>query len=138
MEHFRHLERLYLSAPTNRYYQPSIHIEEGRAEIEIPVRDEFFHGMKAVHGSVYFKALDDAAYFAVNSLVSDVMVLTVSFTIHFIRPVSKGSIRATGRVVNASKRLWFAESQAVDSRGKVIGTGTGTFMRSEIAVPADL
>jgi acyl-coenzyme A thioesterase PaaI-like protein len=34
------------------------------------------HSIHAVHGSVYFKALDDAAFFAVNSLVEDVFVLT--------------------------------------------------------------
>jgi uncharacterized protein (TIGR00369 family) len=136
--HYRHLERLYLSAPTNRYYAPAIRIAEGRAEIDIPLREEFFHGMGAVHGSVYFKALDDAAYFAVNSLVSDVMVLTVSFNIYFTRPISTGVLRASGRVVHASRRLWIAESQAAGDDGRVIATGSGTFMRSEIGIPEAL
>ena len=39
------------------------------------------HAAGAVHGSYYFKVLDDACYFAANSLVSDVFVLTVSFVI---------------------------------------------------------
>jgi hypothetical protein len=35
------------------------------------VRPDFFHAAHAVHGSVYFKALDDAAFFAVASLVQE-------------------------------------------------------------------
>ncbi len=137
-EHHRKLERLYLSAPTNRYHQPTIQIREGQAEIEIPVRPEFFHAANAVHGSVYFKALDDAAFFAVNSLVPDVFVLTVSFTVHLTRPISEGAIRATGRVVHASRRLFVAESRAVDSNGKLIATGSGTFMQSQIALTLEI
>jgi hypothetical protein len=81
-DHYRKLERLYLGAPTNAYYRPSIQIGEGRAEIEIAVRPEFMHAAKAVHGSVYFKLLDDACFFAVNSLVEDVFVLTTSFNLY--------------------------------------------------------
>jgi hypothetical protein len=42
-DHYRKLERLYLGAPTNAYYRPSIQIAEGRAEVEIAVRPEFMH-----------------------------------------------------------------------------------------------
>jgi uncharacterized protein (TIGR00369 family) len=131
-EHLRKLEQLYLAAPTNVYYQPSIHVALGEAEIEIPVRPEFFHAAGAVHGSVCFKALDDAAFFAVNSLVTDVFVLTVSFNIHLVRPLSEGRLRATGRVAHGSRRLFVAESRAVDGDGALIATGSGMFMRSTI------
>ena len=72
---------MYLSAPINKYYSPSIDISEGQALIGISVRDDFFHAADAIHGSIYFKALDDAAYFAVKSVVQDYFVLTVSFNI---------------------------------------------------------
>jgi acyl-coenzyme A thioesterase PaaI-like protein len=96
-EHHRKLERLYLSAPTNAYYKPAISIDAGSAEIQIEVRPDFFHAAAAVHGSVYFKLLDDAGFFATNSLVPDVMVLTANFTIHLLRPVSSGRLTARGR-----------------------------------------
>jgi uncharacterized protein (TIGR00369 family) len=131
-EHFRRLERLYLSAPTNEYYRPEIRIGEGRAEVAVRVRPEFFHAADAVHGSVYFKLLDDAAYFAVNSLVDDVLVLTAQFNLYLVRPVTAGEMRATGRVVHASRRLFVAESELVDGRGKPVARGSGTFLRSEI------
>jgi uncharacterized protein (TIGR00369 family) len=135
-EHYRRLERMYLSAPINAYYEPTIHISTGRAQVVIPVRRQLFHAADAVHGAVYFKLLDDAAFFAANSLVDDVFVLTVSFTVYFTRPVSQGEMKATGRVVHRSRRLVIAEAELVDSAGREIGRGSGTFMRSNVELSA--
>jgi uncharacterized protein (TIGR00369 family) len=133
-EHHRKLERMYLRAPVNEYYKPTIRIRDGEADIVIPVRPEFFHAAHAVHGSVYFKAMDDAAFFAANSLVEDVFVLTASFTVYLLRPISSGTMRATGRVMHASRRLFVAEAELVDDDGRKIAAGSGTFMRSTIAL----
>ena len=137
-EHFRKLERMYASAPTNEYYAPKLHIGEGRAELTIPVRPDFFHVAGAVHGAVYFKALDDSAFFAVNSLVEDVFVLTVSFNVYLTRPISSGEIKAIGRVVHHTRRLCVAESQAFDSEGNEIARGSGMFMRSAIPLTPEI
>src|SRR5687768_14776029 len=104
-DHYRRLERMYLSAPANEYFRPVISIAEGTAEVELIVRPDFFHAASAVHGSVYFKLLDDATFFAASSLVRDVFVLTASFNIYFLRPVSQGVMRARGTVVSRSTRL---------------------------------
>ncbi len=137
-EHYRRLERAYLAAPTNAYYGPSIRVGDGSAEIVIPVRPEFYHAAGAVHGSVCFKALDDAAFFAANSLVHDVFVLTASFNLYLLRPIVAGELRATGRVVSASRRLIVAEAEAVSSEGKLVARGSGTFMRSEIRLGPEI
>ena len=131
-DHFRTLERLYSTAPINAFYRPVLTVSDRMSVVEIEVRPEFFHAAAAVHGSVYFKALDDAAYFAVNSIVTDVFVLTVTFNIYLTRPVSEGVMRATGRLVSESKALYVAEADLVDGRGRTIGRGSGSFMRSAI------
>jgi len=133
-EHFRKLERMYLSAPVNEYYAPEIHISKGEAQVTIPVRPDFFHAANAVHGAVYFKLLDDSAFFAANSLVKDVFVLTVSYTVYFTRPVSEGVMKASGKVVQASRRLIIAESVVVDSKEREIARGSGTFLPSKISL----
>ncbi len=133
--HYRNLEQAYLSAPCNEYYRPEIRIEKGRAEIIIPVREDFFHAAGAVHGSVYFKALDDAAYFAVNSLVADVFVLTVSFTLHLMRPIDSGVLRAVGQAFYRGKQFYGGESQLFDHQGREIARGSGIFARSKMAIP---
>ncbi len=130
-EHYRRLERMYASAPTNEYYAPTMRVSEGRAEVTIPVRRDFFHAAGAVHGAVYFKALDDAAFFAVSSLVDDRFVLTVSFNVYLTRPISGGQMKSTGCVVHRSRRLFVAESVLADSDGREIARGSGTFMPSD-------
>jgi uncharacterized protein (TIGR00369 family) len=131
-EHYRKLERMFHAAPISRFFAPVLHVDEGRAEITIPIKPDFFHAANAVHGSVYFKALDDAAFFAANSLVLDVFVLTVTYNVFFTRPISEGQMRATGRVVHRSKNLIIADAELLDSGDRQIARGSGTFMRSQI------
>jgi len=134
-DHYRKLERMYAAAPISRWYGISIAVSDGQAEIRLPVRPEFYHAANAVHGSVYFRALDDAAFFAANSRVREVLVLTVSFTIQFARPVVSGEMRAVGRLVHASGRLFMAEADLLDEAGQLLARGSGVFTRS--AIPLD-
>jgi uncharacterized protein (TIGR00369 family) len=131
-EHHRKLERLYVTAPVSQWYGATIAIGDGQAEVRLAIRPEFHHAAHAVHGSVYFRMLDDAAFFAVNSRVRDVLVLTVSFTVHFARPVTSGELRAVGRMLHGSGRLFLAEADLWDGAGELLGRGSGIFVRSAI------
>jgi len=136
--HFRKLENMYLSAPMNQLYEPHLTIGEGTAEIVIPVKESHFHAMGAVHGAVYFKIMDDSAFFAANSLVEDVFVLTTSFNLHLLRPVSSGEMRAVGTVVHQSRSQIIADSVVYDSDGRQISRGTGAFVRSRVALSPEI
>jgi uncharacterized protein (TIGR00369 family) len=137
-DHFTKLETMYVAARCNEYYEPGIKVREGSAEIVIPVQDRFFHAAGAVHGSVYFKALDDAAFFAVNSLVEKFFVLTVSFNTQFIRRISSGVLVARGRYIGRSGGNHAAESVLTDYDGNEIGRGSGTFAESRIRLAAKI
>ena len=137
-EHYRKLERMYASAPVNRWYRPELKVSEGAAELRIPVRAEFFHAAGAVHGSVYFKALDDAAFFAASSLEEEVFVLTAGFHIHLTRPVTAGEMLAEGRVVHRSRRLTVAEATLVDGEGRQLARGSGSFLPSATPLGPEL
>ena len=135
--HLRKLERMYLSAACNDYYKPGISISEGMAEVVIPVKKKFLHAAGSVHGSVYFKAMDDAAFFAVNSLVQDVGMLTVNFNVFFTRAVSGGTLIARGRFMGVSGHHYMAEAVLADEKGKEIGRGQGAFVRSKIPLTSE-
>jgi len=137
-EHYRKLERMYASAPINDFFQPVMRVSEGEAVVTTKVRRDFFHAANAVHGALYFKMLDDAAFFAVNSLVPDVFVLTVSLNAYLTRPVADGELQAVGRVVHRSRRLYVAESQLTDSAGREIARGSGTFVPSDIPLSPEI
>jgi uncharacterized protein (TIGR00369 family) len=137
-EHHRKLERMYGRAPINRFYRPTLSITDRRAEISLNADERMHHAAHAVHGSVYFKMLDDAAFFAVNSVVTDSFVLTVQFDIHLLRPVVGGPLRAVGRLVNPSRRLYIAASELFDERGRLLARGSGSFMPSRMALTAGM
>jgi uncharacterized protein (TIGR00369 family) len=137
-EHFRKLERTYRHAPINEFYAPVLTVSAGAAELAFDVQPKMHHAAHAAHGSVYFKALDDAAFFAANSLVEDVFVLTTSFTIYMMRPVSQGRITAQGHVTHRTGRLFFAEATLEDQEGRRIASGGGTFMRSGILLTPEI
>jgi uncharacterized protein (TIGR00369 family) len=137
-EHFRKLERMYLRAPGNDFYAPKLTISHAASELVIPIDRRFHHSAGGAHGSVYFKALDDAAFFAVNSLVEDVFVLTVTFTTYLTGPISEGHMRAVGKVVHASRSFFLGESVVYDAEGREIGRGSGSFTRSKVALSPEI
>jgi uncharacterized protein (TIGR00369 family) len=130
--HHRALERTYASANCNERLRPKMVVGEGSAEIRFAVDETTHHAAHAVHGAYYFKALDDACFFAANSLVPDHFVLTASFSLEFLRPVTGGELVATGRVVKPGKNLVFAEATLVNENGTELARGRGTFARSKI------
>ena len=130
--HRRRLERLYEGAPVNQYFKPTIAIRDGEADIGIVVRPDFFHAANAIHGVVYFKLIDDAAFFAVASRVSDVFVLTAQLTVNFAKPVTDGRLTAFGKITGQEGRRFTAEATILDESGSVVGSGSGVFVRSKI------
>jgi uncharacterized protein (TIGR00369 family) len=137
-EHCRKLENMYVGGPCNEYYEPGISISEGSADVVIPVQEKFFHAAGAVHGSVYFKAMDDAAFFAVNSIVDDVFVLTVNFNTFLTRPLSRGEMIARAQYVGKSGDQYLADAVLMDADGNEIGRGNGAFVRSKIPLSPDI
>ena len=129
--HFEKLASMYAAAPINKIYNPVMVVREGEAVIEIELSDDYHHSAGGVHGSVYFKMLDDAAFFAANSLEPEFFVLTTSFTTYLTRPVASGKMKATGRVVNQNNSQFIAEAIVYDSEEREIGRGNGIFVRGK-------
>jgi len=133
--HFRALESLYRSAPVNRLFESQLTIvEAGRSEIPFTVDPQMFHAAGAAHGTLYFKMLDDAAFYAANSLVTDRFLLTTAFNLHFTKPLRAGEARAEGRWISGKRRVFVAEARIVDAGGQECARGTGTFLRSHIGL----
>ena len=108
------------------------------AEEKDRLAGELFHAAGAMHGALYFMMLDNAAFFAVNSLVEDVFVLTTTFTTYLTRPVSGGTLTAVGKVVNRNRTQFIAEAVVRDGNGKEIGRANGLFVRSAIQLGPEI
>src|SRR5687768_9589260 len=131
--HLRALESLYRHAPINGLFESEIEIvEQGFARIRFAVDERSFHAAGAAHGTLYFKMMDDAAFYACNSMVSDRFLLTTAFNLHFTRPLRAGPVIAEGRWASGKRRVFVGEARLIDSDGELAASGTGTFMRSHI------
>ena len=137
-EHNRRLGGVFRASPTNAAGETEISVYHGGATLKRQVGPELHHAAGAVHGAHLFKLLDDAAFFAANSLVRDAFVLTVSFNVHYMRPVAAGVLTAEGRVVRATRRVIWSEAELRDERGRLVATGTGTFLSSTVGLTADI
>ena len=109
-------------------------VGRGQSRLHFTIDEDVYHAAGAAHGTIYFKMLDDAAFYAANTLATDRFLLTTSFNLHFTKPVRAGEVVAEGRWVSGKRRVFVAEARLVDSEGDEIGRGTGTFMRSRIAL----
>jgi len=126
---------LYRSAPVNQLFDSALEIaEEGHSRLIFNVTETSHHAAGAAHGTIYFKMLDDAAFYAANTLVTDRFLLTTSFNLHFTKPVRAGRVVAEGKWISGKRRVFVAESRLIDEEGDEIGRGTGTFMRSHISL----
>jgi uncharacterized protein (TIGR00369 family) len=131
--HFRALESLYAAAPINRLFESTLEISApGIARIHFTIDERYFHAGGAAHGTSYFKMLDDAAFYAANSLVTDRFLLTTAFNLLFTKPLKAGPVVAEGRWVSGQRRVFVAEARLIDGEGEEAARGTGTFMRSRI------
>ncbi|MBD01333.1 MAG: thioesterase [Crocinitomicaceae bacterium] len=132
-KHFQKLEKMYLNANINTmiFDTTTCKVLDGYAEIGLNISEKYFHGLGAIHGSVYFKLLDDAAFFAANSK-SEYFILTTSFNLNFLKPVKKGRIKAIGKLKFATGNSFIAESKLFNENGNEVAFGTGSFLNSKI------
>ncbi|RMG09254.1 MAG: PaaI family thioesterase [Planctomycetota bacterium] len=129
-EHFRRLEALYRSAPVNEVLPCQLSVGPGRAEVRLEVGPAFWHAAGSLHGALYFKGLDDAAFFAAQSVERHGFVLTARFELDLLARVTARELRAegafesrSGRKIEASARLFAGE--------EIVARGRGLFLASE-------
>ena len=134
--HFKKLEKIYLNANLNNliYSNTEIIISKNYSEIKMPIKEDYFHALNAIHGSVYFKMLDDAAFFAAQSVVEDYMLLTANFNISFKMPVTYGWIKSKGKLLSVSKQEINAEAKMYNSKNEIVAFGNGIFKKSKISI----
>ena len=138
--HYRKLENMYYSGPINQelYKGVQLLVSHEKAVITQEITSKYFHAGQSLHGSVYFKLLDDAAYFAVQSIIQDAFIYTTTFNIQLLRPVKIGAIKAIGTVTFKSKNLFIADAVLYDEKNREVARGSGNFMKSQLELNESL
>lgn len=126
---------MYDAAPLHEFYKNiKLTVSSKAARIELDIDQRYFHAGLSTHGSVYFKLLDDAAYFACQSEIHDFFIVTTAFNTQLLRPITKGKIHAVGIMEFESQQLFSASSKLFDEKGRLCGTGQGQFLKSRVAL----
>jgi uncharacterized protein (TIGR00369 family) len=133
-EHHHKLQRMYAGAPISQLYGATVRIGDAYADVRFALAPTFDHRAHGTQGSVYYRALDDAAFFAASACEVRRLLTTVSFQINFLQPVAQGQLFANGIVVHQNGELLFAQAELLDGEGRLIATGSGTYTRSAIAL----
>ena len=135
MDHFQRLKRMYETAPLHDFYKGiEIFIQDKQSEIQLSTDSRYHHAGNAVHGSVYFKLLDDCCYFACQSVVRDQFLVTTNFNINLLRPIFDEKLIAKGKLDFASANLFTASGELYNEKGKLCATGQGQFVRSKVSL----
>jgi acyl-coenzyme A thioesterase PaaI-like protein len=131
--HYKALSGMYLSSPINTFFEPSIEVYNEACTVEVVAKQTFYHAMGGVHGSVYFKLLDDAAFFAANSVETEYSLLTASFTTYMTKPITEGLLVSKGHLIKKMGRQILAEAVLLND-GEEVGRGSGLFVKSKLAL----
>lgn len=136
--HFLCLQTLFENAPVSRLYGARAIVREGSATVTFRARPEFMHAAGGLHGSAYFRVLDDAAFFAANSREHDYLLATLQFNVQFLRPCRGGTLTATGTLTHQSGRIFFAQAELRDEQDQLLATGAGIFTRSGVPLSGEI
>ncbi|WUW17140.1 PaaI family thioesterase [Streptomyces sp. NBC_01465] len=90
--------------PFSRLVQARIaEFGDGKAVLEIDIREELLQQNGFVHGGVLAYAADNALTFAAGTALGSA-VLTSGFSIQYVRPATGVSLAARAQVVHAGRR----------------------------------
>jgi uncharacterized protein (TIGR00369 family) len=108
-------------------------VEPGHAVLSIKIRDDLKRNGGIAHGGVAAALIDSAMAFAIVPLLEEnERTTTVDLTIHYMRPLTDGTARASARVVRAGRRIITVSAELFDSQEKLAATALSTYLRISV------
>lgn len=108
-----------------------VEVERGRVVFEGKPDRSVYNPLGAVHGRYAGTLLDSACGIAAHSTLGPNRGhTTLELKVSYLRRLSEdsGTVRATGRVVSAGRRVAFAEAELHDGTGQLCATATSTLL----------
>ena len=104
-------------------------VEPGRAVVEWKADERHANPMGTVHGGVLSDVADAAMGIAyATRLEEGETFTTLELKINFLRPVWRGTLTATGRVVSAGHTVGLVECDVHDEKERLVARATSTCM----------
>jgi uncharacterized protein (TIGR00369 family) len=110
-------------------------IDDGLSRVAIDLEPHHLNPGGIAHGGVIATILDGAIGLALRTKIGDRGHVTVQLDIHYISPVSSGTLIAQGRAVHSGSRVGYGEAEVFADDGRLIAKGAATFLVVERAEP---
>ena len=105
-------------------------VEPGHAVLSMKIRHELKQNHGVAHGGSIAAVIDSAMAIAIMPLLAEnERTTTVDLTIHYLRPLTEGTARASARVVRAGKRVITVSAELFDHKEKLAATAISTYLR---------
>lgn len=105
-------------------------VEPGHAVLTMPIRNELKQNHGVAHGGSIAAVIDSAMALAIMPMLAEnERTTTVDLTIHYLRPLTEGTARASARVVRAGRRVITVSAELFDEQGKLAATAISTYLR---------
>ena len=105
-------------------------IRNGEATIHLKVRNELKQNQGVVHGGAVASLIDTASAFAVATrLEPGERVTTTDLTIHYLRPITEGEMRASARIVRAGRRLFVVSVDVCSDNEVLLATAVTGYIK---------
>ena len=126
-------------AQTSPYYKSMgmtlAEVDDRHVVLRVEIQAQHLNADGIVHGGVLPAIADGAMGNALRTIGGEgAQVFTAEVNLQYLRPVTGGTLLADGRVVQAGRRLSFAEVEIRDEKsGKAHARATGVFVIEETA-----
>ncbi|HEX8141263.1 MAG TPA: PaaI family thioesterase [Pyrinomonadaceae bacterium] len=102
-------------------------LRPGEAIVELEATEAHANPMGTLHGGVLCDIADAAMGLAyASSLGEDESFTTLELKINFLKPVWKGRLTATGRVVKQGRTVGLVECDVTDNEGGLVARSSST------------
>ena len=106
-------------------------VEPGHAVLSMKLRDDLMRNNAIAHGGAIATLIDSAMAIAIMALLDEnERTVTVDLTIHYLRPISSGTARASARVVRFGRRVITVSAELFGDDGKLAATAISTYLRN--------
>lgn len=104
-------------------------VGQGEAVIEYEAAERHANAMGTLHGGVLCAMADTAMGVAFyTALGEDESLTTLELKINYLKPVWRGKLTASARVVKRGKTVGLLECDITDREGQLIARASSTFM----------
>lgn len=106
-----------------------VSVSKERAIFEADFREDLTQS-GILHGGVLASLIDSAcACAAIAHTHPDAYATTINLQVAYLKPVSRGRVRAVATCIRAGGRVLFCEAQVWDETGTLVGSGTSQLLR---------